>query len=616
MLPAPRWVYNDPAMPLSLISIPVFPQDPTTTPTPERVKVGGELLPGPVGKRVAVFDYNRDRDEVYHAARPRRDGSFPDYDPADLRFHQLNAYAITARAVELVELELGRDLRWGFDASRLIVLPHAGYLANAFYSEDTHSLQLFSFRSFRAAGCAASHAPNRVASRAAGRGRERPGRGSGKRAGGRGGGPGAIYHTSLSHDIVAHETGHAILDAVRDRYTEALEPETSALHEAIGDLTALFAALSYETVRRRVARRLARPNLVTEIAEDFEGAHRNLRSLLGSPRRDWGGELEPHRLSLKLTRAVYAALIAMAALERRRGAKPLTALKDARRALQRMVVRSLDFLPPADATLEEFGLAMLASDRLAHPDDTRGYRAVTAAVLRKHFVLSRRGAHGGRDGRHGLDTPADLDTRPWRSLPRSWPRPTWREAYLFLDANRDRLVLGRYPDYRDFIVRDLQIAAQAKDPTQVGQVVLVYEYPVEVRLAGREFGPAHDQWITFWGGGTLVFDPEGRLYHHAAKPVTRQRVGRGLEFLRAQMDGGAVATIGGSRDDQLRRERVEESWTLALAADGATLRRNPAVRCVGPPGEVTMRAGAAATRARARRPARGAPRRPTRGKPR
>jgi hypothetical protein len=84
-----------------------------------------------------------------------------------MRFHQLNTYAIAARATELVELELGRPLRWGFEGSRLLVVPHAGILENAFYSAKSHSLQFYSFM---------------------GNGRRR-----------------RAYHTALAHDIVSHK---------------------------------------------------------------------------------------------------------------------------------------------------------------------------------------------------------------------------------------------------------------------------------------------------------------------------------------------------------------------------------------------------------------------------
>ena len=123
------------------VAIPAFPQHPDSRGGTVVIEVDGPLLAGPVGPRVAVFDYNRDLDELFPPATPRADGTFPDYDPTDLRFHQLNAYAVTARAIEFVEGELGRSLSWGFDGGRLIVLPHAGHMANAFYSEATNSAQ-------------------------------------------------------------------------------------------------------------------------------------------------------------------------------------------------------------------------------------------------------------------------------------------------------------------------------------------------------------------------------------------------------------------------------------------------------------------------------------------
>ena len=129
----------------SAITIPIIVQDPRKTPNPVNVTVRGPLLAGPIGERMAVFDYNVDRDVVFPPATPRKDGSFPEYDLDDMRFHQLNTYAIAARATELVELELGRPLRWGFEGSRLLVVPHAGILENAFYSAESHSLQFYSF---------------------------------------------------------------------------------------------------------------------------------------------------------------------------------------------------------------------------------------------------------------------------------------------------------------------------------------------------------------------------------------------------------------------------------------------------------------------------------------
>jgi hypothetical protein len=511
------------------VQIPVITQDPERTPSPVPVLVRGPLLAGPIGERMAVFDYHVDRDVVFPAATPRKDGSFPAYDITDVRFHQLNAYAIAARATELVELELGRPLRWGFDGSRLLVVPHAGILENAFYSSESHSLQFYSFMR--------------------GGRRRRP------------------YHTALAHDIVAHETGHAILDAVRPRYYEPFEPETSALHEAFGDLCAVFAALSHESVQRRVVRSLDRLNLLSEIAEGFEesGARGwgSIRSLVTATPSDWKDTIEPHDLSLKLSSTIYMALRAFHR-KMRRDESQLAALRRARTVVQRMVVRALDFLPPADCTIAEVAEAILAADRSAKPSDDRGYRQLMRSVL------ARRGLVSARD--------RGVDPSPWRAYPRSWPRPSVRDAYLFLDANRDRLALFPHAAQRDFVVRDVQLKRLPASPGEVTQVAMVYEYPVDIRLSEAEAEIFGDRWITLRGGGTLVFDALGRLLHEAKKPVTRERVSKARKFLRDAAED-AVTSVGVEAEDDVRRTAARRPWIAQLTGDRLALRSNLSAAC-------------------------------------
>ena len=515
------------------VQIPIIVQDPRRTPTPVPVTVRGPLLAGPIGERMAVFDYNVSRDVVFPPATPRKDGSFPDYELDDLRFHQLNTYAIAARATELVELELGRPLRWGFDGSRLLVIPHAGIFENAYYSAESHSLQFYSFM--------------------------------------RGGSRRRAYHTALAHDIVAHETGHAILDAVRPRYYEPLEPETSALHEAIGDLTAVFAALSHQGVQRRVAGSLDRLNLLSEIAEGFEESGASgwgsLRSLVDATPSDWTGTIEPHDLSLKLSSTVYLALRRLQRALLTRGYSQVNALRTARTVIQRMVVRALDFLPPADCTIAEFAEAILAADRSVQATDEQGFRAIV------HGVLARRGLVGERE------TP--VDPSPWRDYPPSWPRPSVRDAYLFLHANRRRLALHPHADQRDFVIRDVQLKRMPSSPGEVSQVAIVYEYPVDVKLGRAEAEVLGNRWITLRGGGTLVFDALGRLLYEARKPVTAQRVADARRFLRESVEA-SVTAVGASADDDLRRAAAHRPWIAEISGSRLVLRSNLAASCGRP----------------------------------
>ena len=55
-----------------------------------------------------------------------------------------------------------------------------------------------------------------------------------------------------SPDIVRHELGHALLDALRPELFEAASAEADAFHEAFGDMAAMLAALRRPSYRQRV----------------------------------------------------------------------------------------------------------------------------------------------------------------------------------------------------------------------------------------------------------------------------------------------------------------------------------------------------------------------------
>ncbi|MFG2125411.1 hypothetical protein [Streptomyces sp. NPDC048710] len=52
-----------------------------------------------------------------------------------------------------------------------------------------------------------------------------------------------------SSEVVEHETGHAILDALRPQLFNAASAEAAALHEAFGDISALLSSLGLESLR-------------------------------------------------------------------------------------------------------------------------------------------------------------------------------------------------------------------------------------------------------------------------------------------------------------------------------------------------------------------------------
>ena len=107
----------------------------------------------------------------------------------------------------LVRNKIEIDLKWQWGSDPISVYPNAGEDANAYYSRDEKALRFFYF-------------PNDD------------------------GGDSSIIHTCRSFDIVAHEVGHAILDALRPGYWASWHPQTGGLHEAFGDITAILTMLA------------------------------------------------------------------------------------------------------------------------------------------------------------------------------------------------------------------------------------------------------------------------------------------------------------------------------------------------------------------------------------
>ena len=154
--------------------------------------------PGPVGYRVEVIDYDASNDMLYLATPSVHwcFDLFAEYTDKQLledpQFHRHNAYALVMRTLARFEFALGRRISRAFAAHRLKVAPHAFSDANAFYSERDNALFLGYF--------------------------------PGKRN---------MIYTCLSHDVVVHETTHALVDGLRKRYNilplPIRQPSTRAL---------------------------------------------------------------------------------------------------------------------------------------------------------------------------------------------------------------------------------------------------------------------------------------------------------------------------------------------------------------------------------------------------
>jgi hypothetical protein len=90
---------------------------------------------------------------------------------------------------------------------------------------------------------------------------------------------GEVVQSGDSPDVVTHEQGHAILDALRPDLWDAPHFEVAAFHEAFGDLAAIWIALAEPGLVTRVEEETsddpARSNLVSRLAEELGRAVRD-----------------------------------------------------------------------------------------------------------------------------------------------------------------------------------------------------------------------------------------------------------------------------------------------------------------------------------------------------
>jgi hypothetical protein len=388
-----------------------------------------KLLPGPIGRRIAVIDYDGANQVFYKPVDLDDPGLLIrgglDPSESDPRFHQQMVYAVVSETLQHFETALGRRVRWRLeerladaavkivkgakpgDIHRLNLYPHAMISANAAYSPEAKGI-LFGY--FRAS-------------------QTDPGRNL----------PGQTVFTCLSHDIIVHETTHAVLDGIRTHFSQRTNHDVPAFHEAFADLSALFRHFAHkeallDTIQKTGGRlyqyqlqpdasatekdqtilaQLAANNPLIGLAQQFgeaRGTGKALRSALGKidAKLIKDPDLEPHARGAILVAAVFDAYFTIyvrrtADLFRiyRAGggsANPielpgpmanLLAEAASRTADQffQICVRAIDYCPPVDITFGDYLRAIITADRDLHPTDESGIREAFMQAFRLRGIV-------------------------------------------------------------------------------------------------------------------------------------------------------------------------------------------------------------------------------------
>lgn len=351
---------------------------------------------GPDGEYLQVVDYDPASGVFYAPVdlnAPHvlyHEGLTPSED--NPQFHQQMVYGVAMETISVFEQALGRVVLWAprsfnprqpdrdLYVGKLRIYPHALREANAFYDPDKKALLFGYFQ----AGPASRAAP-----------------------------PGTTVFTCLSHDIIVHETCHAILDGMHPRFVEDSNADMRALHEAFADIVAIFQHFSHaDVLEDQIARTrgdLETQSLLGALAQEFGQALGHggaLRDALGEvvdgnwqlrqPDNSLLSRLTgPHARGAVLVAAVFRAFLSIYKarvadlfriashgsgilgdgaidpdLVKRLAAE---AAKSARHIL-RMCIRAMDYVPPVDVDFGDYLRAIITADHDLYPEDDHGYR--------------------------------------------------------------------------------------------------------------------------------------------------------------------------------------------------------------------------------------------------
>ncbi len=290
------------------------------------------------------------------------DLSFEHFDKQGLidnpQFHQVNTFAVLSSTLDLVEEEIGHGITWK-DGGALVVRPHAFEGMNAYYYPEPQSLNFGYFSSLF---------------------RRTP------------------VWTCLSHDIVAHELGHAIFDTFRPYYIYSTDLDTHALHESFADLLSMFSALQHQSVVQHIysetGGNMRHPSLITRLAEEFGtgifGAGvPYLRSALEGANYN-SAPKEPHARSTVWTAAIYEIMERLVTACNPGGfpdtfegfAEFAAALVQATRWIKGMVIRALHYTPPNGLTMPMLARLIYEADARVYPNDSK-FRDLAKEVFQK-----------------------------------------------------------------------------------------------------------------------------------------------------------------------------------------------------------------------------------------
>ncbi len=519
----------EPVVGQGFVNVTVYPQDPFVSDPEVRQMTASYIQAGLVNMRFQV------RDHLATPARPDEQGNYMFW-PGKPEFDQVNSFYYATFTLRMYERFAQRALPWSFQQERLTIDPHAGIGGNAYYSELDHLLGFNGFQDDK-----------------------------------------AVIQSSQSADIVSHETGHAILDGMRDLYNESFGLGSNAFHESFGDMTAVLVALHDDSLIKRLLDwtkgDLRIDNFISVIAEQVtkrlqsrgetvQGRTVYLRNALNKftdvpfdnlPTNPNDPELElsreKHNYSRLFTGAFYDIMVGIYEQMRQVPADRI-AIHGTRDIVGNLLITAIELGPVCELTFADMAQAFIAADNLLHNGK---YKDLLIEVFDRRKILSSAAAReftASLTNLPELQTPAAVDS-----------------SELALNFLHEHVV----PQLN--LPVGITFTPLAAYRNQAGKVFMTYASVRRINLQGDQYLSYNGSHLDIFGGLTLAFDSSGKLRNVCLRLVNDEDI-RQIQIMTVDLIArGQVSPL--TAENALQAAPMPTAFDVTESFDMDLLLKNP-----------------------------------------
>ena len=368
---------------------------------------------------------------------------------------------------------------------------------------------------------------------------------------------GDVVQSGDSPDVVTHEQGHAVLDAVRPDLWDAPHFEVAAFHEGFGDLAAILVALDEPDLARAAIREtkgsLDHSNLVSRLAEELAAAviarygpeaalpdslrdavnsflYRSPRSLPDEAAAD-ALSREPHSFCRVVTGACWDVLVRLSIATE--GQEPLVAFQATARKVGALVTAAAERAPSGALFFRRFAVEL----RRAAANDEPARAAVGEALAAR--------------GLGGADDDVARDRFEARAAVGLGPEPLTTRV---LDAVRERLGASRE--------EEILVRPSSRDGDLQGR------RPRDLFLSGPEYGPADGAAVEISDSFTVAVDSGGYVAASRVETAGPEEEEDAREFVRTLARGDRIAADADAPPNVASLYREGKSHFVARESDG------------------------------------------------